>query len=89
MFDVWQNVPSASIGYNRAGFISPVGAFSDGDVSTLAEYDAVDGDCGDGDQSPIVYDADGVLFDGSGIDEDIRHRFCRALRTRTSQGAQS
>ena len=43
MFNVWQNVASASIGYNRAGSISDVGAFTDGDVSTAVEFDAVDG----------------------------------------------
>ena len=70
MFNVWENVPSSNIGYDRRGFISPVGAYNGGDVDTLAEYDAVDGACGDGDQSPIVYDDDGVLFDGLGIDKE-------------------
>jgi hypothetical protein len=59
MFDVWQDVPSANIRYNRAGAILDVGAFTDGDVSTAVEYNAVEGACLDGDQSPIIYDVDG------------------------------
>ena len=49
MFGVWQAVATSSIDYSRAtpnGFINPVGTeFTDGDVSTLAEYEAVDADC--------------------------------------------
>src|SRR4030095_11369828 len=55
MFAVWQGVASASIRYNRAGFIENAPGFSDGDVSTAAEFNAIEGDCGDGNQSPIVY----------------------------------
>jgi hypothetical protein len=71
MFDVWQDVASASISYNRAGDIQDVGAFTDGNVSTAAEFDAVEGACGDGDQSPIVYDADGSLFEDLGEDPSV------------------
>ena len=69
MFAVWQNVPSASIAYNRAGFISDTGAFTDGDVSTAAEYDAVTDDCNSGGQSPIIYDAAAAIFIALGMDE--------------------
>lgn len=69
MFDVWQNVASANISYTRTEFIADVGAFTDGDVSTIAEYDAVEGDCVQGDQSPIVYDANATIFIALGIDE--------------------
>jgi hypothetical protein len=68
MFDVWQAVATSSISYSRAGFISPTGAFTGGDVDTLAEYDAVDADCGNGGQSPVVYDADGSIVSGLGMD---------------------
>ena len=71
MFDVWQDVASASIRYNRAGAIQDVGAFTDGDVSTAAEFNAVEGDCGNGDQSPIVYDEDGSLFEDLGEDPSV------------------
>jgi len=69
MFNVWQNVASAAISYARAGFVNDVGAFTDGDVSTLAEFDAVEGDCGAGNQSPIVYDSDATIFIALGMDE--------------------
>ena len=63
MFQVWQGVTTATIAFNRADSISPVGVFTDGDVDTMEEFDAVEGDCLAGNQSPIVYDADGSLFD--------------------------
>ncbi|HEY8267002.1 MAG TPA: matrixin family metalloprotease [Steroidobacteraceae bacterium] len=69
MFAVWQNVASASIAYNRTGSISSVAGFSGGDVNTAAEFDAVDGDCANGNQSPIVYDADATIFRALGVDE--------------------
>ena len=68
MFDVWEDVPSASIRYNRAGAIQGV---TDGNVSTAAEYNDVEGDCGSGSQSPIVYDQDGSLFEDLGEDPSV------------------
>jgi hypothetical protein len=69
MFNVWQNVTTSSIAYTRAGFISNAGVFTDGDVSTLAEFNAVETDCGSGHQSPIIYDANGTIFNDLGLDE--------------------
>ncbi len=69
MFNVWLNVATANISYNRAGFINAVVGFADGDVSTPAEYAAVDGDCGAGNQNPVIYDVDGSIVDGLGLDE--------------------
>lgn len=69
MVNVWQNVPTASISYLRAGFINAAGAFTDGDVSTLAEYDAVEADCFNASQSPVVYDADATILIALGMDE--------------------
>ena len=70
LFDVWQNVASAAISYARAGFIEAVGAYSGGDVNTLAEYNAVVGDCGDANQSPVIYDADAAILIALGDDEE-------------------
>jgi hypothetical protein len=70
MFTVWQDVPSASISYTRAGFIQSTGSFGGGDVNTGAEFNAVEGDCDSGDQSPIIYDADAAIFQSLGIDEE-------------------
>lgn len=77
MFNVWQNVATASISYARAttsagngvGFIGNTGAFAGGDVDNLAEYDAVEADCGNANQSPIVYDADAAILIGLGMDK--------------------
>lgn len=71
MFQVWEDVPTAAIGYNRIGSIGPVTGFSDGDVSTNAEFNAVLNSCGST-LRPIVYDANGSIFNerfgaGSGI----------------------
>lgn len=71
MFDAWQNVESASIRYKRSGFIQDTPQFSDGDVSTAAEFNAVEGSCFAGDQSPIVYDVDGSLFEDLGEDSSV------------------
>jgi hypothetical protein len=68
MFNVWQNVASSSISYTRAGFINNVGAFTDGDVSTGAEYDAIRGACANATQNAIIYDADGTIFTDLGYD---------------------
>jgi len=70
MFNVWQNVASSTISYTRAGFINSVGVFADGDVSTGNEFDDVEGDCGAGNQSPIVYDANAAIFQDLGIDQN-------------------
>ena len=69
MFAVWQGVPTSNIAFTRIGFISATGAFSDGDVSTAAEYTAVVNDCSAGNQSPIIYDVDGSLLVDLGFDE--------------------
>ncbi len=68
MFNVWQNVASATISYTRAGFINDAGAFTDGDVNTLAEYNAVVGDCAAGHQNPIIYDTDASILEALGKD---------------------
>jgi hypothetical protein len=71
MFAVWQNVASASISYSRVGDILDVGSFTDGNVSTADEYDAVEGACLAGDQSPIVYDEDGQIFADVVADDSV------------------
>jgi hypothetical protein len=70
MFAVWTAVPSANISYSRTGFIGAFGVFTDGDVSTGDEFDAVEEDCFTiASQSPIVYDTDGTIFVDLGMDE--------------------
>jgi hypothetical protein len=69
MFNIWENVASASIGYERTGPISSVAGFSGGDLNTETEFNAVVGDCNAGNQSPIIYDAAGAIFIALGVDE--------------------
>lgn len=69
MFNVWQSVTTASISFNRAGFINSTGAFTDGDVSTIDEYDAVNNNCTSSGQNPVIYDADGSILVELGMDE--------------------
>lgn len=62
MFSTWTSVPTASITATNIGPIQPTGAFADGDVSTVAEYNAVSDSCDAGTQSPIIFDASGSIF---------------------------
>ena len=71
MFDVWQNVASSNIAYARAGPVLAVAGFSDGDVNTAEEFNAVEGDCFEGGQSPVVYDANGSMFAALGMDPGV------------------
>jgi len=68
MFQVWGDVLTAAISFTNGGGINSVGAFTDGDVDTMAEFNAVEGDCFAGNQSPIIFDADGTVFDALGKD---------------------
>lgn len=62
MFATWTSVPTASITANQIGPILATGAFTDGDVSTVAEFNAVSASCDAGSQSPIIFDANGSIF---------------------------
>jgi len=63
MFQNWENVPTANIRFANAGAIQNVPpSFTDGDVNTVAEFNAVAGDCDAGNQNPILFDANGALF---------------------------
>lgn len=68
MFQTWQSVPTTAISFNYAGIITASGLFTDGDVDTVAEYSAVKGSCNSGTQSPVIFDANGSVFQGLGLD---------------------
>jgi hypothetical protein len=63
MFQAWSGVPTAAISYNNAGAILAATGFAGGDVKTATDFNAVDGSCNSGAQSPIIFDADGSMFD--------------------------
>lgn len=72
MFQVWADIPTASLSFSRAGKIFLPSTFSNRNVDTISEFAAVEGSCSGGEQSPIVYDKDGTLFNalfgfGSGV----------------------
>ena len=70
MFDLWESVSTASIAYDRVGFLLPTGTFTDGDVNTIDEYDDVQAACTNGLQNPVIYDVDGSLLVALGFDEE-------------------
>jgi hypothetical protein len=67
MFDVWQNVPTASIRYERAG---PLTTPSSGSVVTTSDYSAAVGACGIS-QNPIIFDSTGSLFTQLGYSSGV------------------
>ena len=74
MFQVWEDVPTSNIAFNRAGSLLATGGFADGDVNTAAEFNAVSGSCRESPapaQNPIVYDADGSLFTALGLPSGV------------------
>ncbi len=68
MFQTWQSVSTAAVSFMNAGSILPVTGFSDGDVSTAGEFNAVFGSCQAGTQSPVIFDASGGLLAQLGVD---------------------
>jgi hypothetical protein len=70
MFNNWQ-VPTASITYSYAGPIQPTGVFAGGNVSNVAHFNAVVGACQRHEQNPIIFDEDGLIVSGLGLDPDI------------------
>jgi hypothetical protein len=63
LFQPWASVPTTAIRYNYAGPILPAGSFTGGDLSTPQQFNDVSKSCDSGQQSPIIFDANGSLFD--------------------------
>ncbi len=63
MFLNWENVPTSNVRFLNAGAILNVAPnFTDGDVSNVPEFAYVSDDCDAGNQNPIIFDADGSIF---------------------------
>lgn len=82
MFANWLAVPTANLTISSAGGLLAVGSFPvNGDVKTVNDFLAVAGDvsgvapdpnsCNGGGQSPIMFDADGSIFDGLGLPPEV------------------
>jgi hypothetical protein len=81
MFSNWSAVPTANLTITNAGGLLAVGTFpANGDVKTVTDFLTVTGDftsspdpnsCNGGGQSPIMFDADGSIFDGLGLPPEV------------------
>jgi hypothetical protein len=71
MFAVWQNVNTSAIAYTNAGPLLAVAGFAGGDVDTLSEFNAVDASCGSAQQSPVIFDANGTVFNQLGFPSGV------------------
>jgi hypothetical protein len=71
LFQVWQDVPTANISFQYAGPILPAAGFAGGHVATITDFDAVYESCLKGEQSPVIFDADGSLFRALGMDVSV------------------
>jgi hypothetical protein len=64
MFQVWQDVPTSDVAFNRAGDLLPVTGFTDGDVSTVTEFDRITAPCNV--QNPATPAQTAIIFDANG-----------------------
>jgi len=82
LFRYWSAVPTANLTLNNAGGLLAVGSFPvNGDVKTVNDFLTVVGavsgqapdpnSCNGGGQSPIMFDADGTIFDGLGLPPEV------------------
>lgn len=71
MFGHWQALPAIAITFQDLGAIQSTGAFTDGDVSTITEFNSVGQSCDAGVQSPVIFDANGSILNALGLDPDI------------------
>jgi len=65
LFQNWQSVPTTAIQFAYAG---PISGVSGGDVTTIQDFNTVQGICNAGTQSPVIFDANGSLIRALGLD---------------------
>ena len=71
LFQVWEDVPTASIRYQRAGDIMPAGSYTGGAVANARQFNDVSGSCAQSQQSPIIFDGDGSLLRSLGLSSGV------------------
>ena len=71
MFGVWQSVSTANISFSNAGELLATGAYTGGDVTTAAQFNALMGSCKSGTQNPVIFDANGSLFASLGLSSAV------------------
>ena len=69
MFDTWSSVPTAAISFSYTGPISVANTSSD--IKTVADFNAAQAACRNGTQTPIMFDANGSIRSGLGIDPAV------------------
>lgn len=62
MFQVWEDVPTASIRYSYGGALLPAGAFPGGEARTADDLLDLLDSCSAAEQNPIIFDADGSMM---------------------------
>lgn len=71
MFAVWAGVNTAVLSFTNAGPLLSAASYTGGDVKTAAQFNAVMGSCNLGQQSPVVFDADGKLIASLGLPPEV------------------
>ena len=71
LFQVWENVNTSNLRFQRAGVIQNTGAYQGGIVNTAAKFEAIEDSCFAATQSPILFDATGSVFTELGVDSDV------------------
>src|SRR4051794_32272099 len=71
MFGVWQSVSSASLSLTNLGALLPAGSYTGGDLKTAQQFNDVMGSCKSGQQSPIIFDANGTLMAALGLPPEV------------------
>ena len=70
MFAKWANAADTQLSFQYQGALLATGAYANGaDVTTAAQFNALEGSCYDGVQSPVVFDATGSILRGLGMDD--------------------
>jgi hypothetical protein len=71
MFAVWASVSTAVLSFSNAGPLLSAGSYTGGDLKTAAQFNAVMGSCNSGQQSPVIFDADGKLIASLGLPPEV------------------
>lgn len=71
-FGTWQAVPTAAISFQYAGPLLATGSYIAGkDVTTVTQFNDIAASCQNGQQSPIVFDANGTLIQDLGLPPEV------------------
>jgi hypothetical protein len=87
MFGTWQSVQTAAISFKNAGAMLAAGSYTGtGSVSTLQQFNDLQGSCSSGQQNPVVFDPDGTLVTALGMDNQSLLGFAGACSLNITKG---